>query len=84
MTHLINFAKRTTYKLADAMAKFPVMFINFMFFFFTFNTKCLNDLPKIALAAIMMFTCYRMLTDWHMRCNMVLCANAGFFNHWSD
>jgi len=61
MTNLDGLAKSTTNKLAGAMTKFSVLVIGSVVCFFTFNTQYLDYLPKFALAAIMMFTGYKMI-----------------------
>lgn len=61
MTNLDGLAKSTTNKLAGAMTKFSVLIIGSVVCFFTFNTQYLDYLPKFALAAIMMFTGYKMI-----------------------
>ncbi len=61
MTNLDGLAKSTTNKLAGAMTKFSVLIIGSVVCFFTFNTQYLDYLPKFALAAIMMFTGYKMV-----------------------
>ncbi|SFL77088.1 SulP family inorganic anion transporter [Nitrosomonas communis] len=61
MTNLDGLAKSTTNKLAGAMTKFSVLVIGAVVGFFTFNPHYLNYLPKFALAAIMMFTGYKMI-----------------------
>ncbi|AKH38688.1 MULTISPECIES: SulP family inorganic anion transporter [Nitrosomonas] len=61
MTNLDGLAKSTTNKLAGAMTKFSVLVIGGVVGFFTFNPHYLNYLPKFALAAIMMFTGYKMI-----------------------
>lgn len=61
MTNLDGLAKSTTNKLAGAMTKFSVLIIGSVVCFFTFNTQYLDFLPKFALAAIMMFTGYKMI-----------------------
>lgn len=61
MTNLDGLAKSTTNKLAGAMTKFSVLVIGFVVCFFTFNPQFLDYLPKFALAAIMMFTGYKMI-----------------------
>lgn len=61
MTNLDGLAKSTTNKLAGAMTKFSVLIIGFVVCFFTFNTQYLDYMPKFALAAIMMFTGYKMI-----------------------
>lgn len=61
MTNLDGLAKSTTNKLAGAITKFSVLVIGSVVCFFTFNTQYLDYLPKFALAAIMMFTGYKMI-----------------------
>ena len=61
MTNLDGLAKSTTNKLAGAMTKFSVLVIGSVVCFFTFNTHYLDYLPKFALAAIMLFTGYKMI-----------------------
>jgi MFS superfamily sulfate permease-like transporter len=61
MTNLDGLAKSTTNKLAGAMTKFSVLIIGTVVCFFTFNTHYLDYLPKFALAAIMLFTGYKMI-----------------------
>lgn len=61
MTNLDGLAKSTTNKLAGAYTKFSVLVIGFFITFFIFNTEYLDYLPKFALAAIMMFTGYKMI-----------------------
>ncbi|PTN12955.1 SulP family inorganic anion transporter [Nitrosomonas aestuarii] len=61
MTNLDGLAKSTTNKLAGAITKFSVLIIGCVVCFFTFNTQYLDFLPKFALAAIMMFTGYKMI-----------------------
>lgn len=61
MTNLDGLAKSTTNKLAGAMTKFSVLIIGSVVCFFTFNVQYLEYLPKFALAAIMLFTGYKMI-----------------------
>lgn len=61
MTNLDGLAKSTTNKLAGAMTKFSVLVIGSVVCFFTFNVQYLDFLPKFALAAIMLFTGYKMI-----------------------
>lgn len=61
MTNLDGLAKSTTNKLAGAITKFSVLVIGFVVCFFTFNPQYLDYLPKFSLAAIMMFTGYKMI-----------------------
>ncbi|PSJ16715.1 SulP family inorganic anion transporter [Nitrosomonas supralitoralis] len=61
MTNLDGLAKSTTNKLAGAMTKFSVLIVGSVVCFFTFNVQYLDYLPKFALAAIMLFTGYKMI-----------------------
>ncbi|TYP89389.1 MULTISPECIES: SulP family inorganic anion transporter [Nitrosomonas] len=61
MTNLDGLAKSTTNKLAGAMTKFSVLIVGCVVCFFMLNTQFLDYLPKFALAAIMMFTGYKMI-----------------------
>ena len=61
MTNLDGLAKSTTNKLAGAMTKFSVLVIGAVVCFFMFNVQYLDFLPKFALAAIMLFTGYKMI-----------------------
>lgn len=61
MTNLDGLAKSTTNRLAGAMTKFSVLIIGSVVCFFTFNVQYLDYLPKFALAAIMLFTGYKMI-----------------------
>ncbi|MDP1559625.1 MAG: SulP family inorganic anion transporter, partial [Nitrosomonas sp.] len=61
MTNLDGLAKSTTNKLAGAYTKFSVLIIGLVVVFFTFNIEYLDYLPKFALAAIMMFSGYKMI-----------------------
>ncbi len=61
MTNLDGLAKSTTNRLAGAYTKFSVLIIGFVVAFFTFNPAYLDYLPKFALAAIMMFSGYKMI-----------------------
>lgn len=61
MTNLDGLAKSTTNRLAGAMTKFSVLIIGCVVCFFTFNVQYLDFLPKFALAAIMLFTGYKMI-----------------------
>jgi MFS superfamily sulfate permease-like transporter len=61
MTNLDGLAKSTTNKLAGAYTKFSVLIIGCVVTFFTLNTSYLDYLPKFALAAIMVFTGYKMI-----------------------
>lgn len=61
MTNLDGLAKSTTNKLAGAYTKFSVLIIGSVVCFFTFNVEYLDYLPKFALAAIMIFTGWKMI-----------------------
>jgi MFS superfamily sulfate permease-like transporter len=61
MTNLDGLAKSTTNRLAGAHTKFSVLIIGCVVTFFTFNTQYLGYLPKFALAAIMIFTGWKMI-----------------------
>jgi len=61
MTNLDGLAKSTTNRLAGAYTKFSLVFIGSVVGFFMINTEYLEFLPKFALAAIMMFSGYKMI-----------------------
>ncbi len=61
MTNLDGLAKSTTNKLAGAMTKFSVIIVGCVVTFFVFNVQYLDYLPKFALAAIMIFTGWKMI-----------------------
>ena len=61
MTNLDGLAKSTTNRLAGAYTKFSLVFICSVVAFFLFNSEYLEYLPKFALAAIMMFSGYKMI-----------------------
>ncbi|MCB1984792.1 MAG: SulP family inorganic anion transporter [Burkholderiales bacterium] len=61
MTNLDGLAKSTTNRLAGAYTKFSLVFIGSVVGFFLFNSEYLEYLPKFALAAIMMFSGYKMI-----------------------
>ena len=61
MTNLDGLAKSTTNKLAGAMTKFSVIIVGCVVTFFVFNVGYLDYLPKFALAAIMIFTGWKMI-----------------------
>ena len=61
MTNLDGLAKSTTNKLAGAMTKFSVIIVGGVVTFFVFNVQYLDYLPKFALAAIMIFTGWKMI-----------------------
>lgn len=61
MTNLDGLAKSTTNKLAGAYTKFSLLFLALVVGFFTVNVQYLEYLPKFSLAAIMMFSGYKMV-----------------------
>ncbi len=61
MTNLDGLAKSTTNKLAGAYTKFSILFVGLVVAFFTWQNQYLMYLPKFALAAIMMFSGYKMI-----------------------
>ncbi len=61
MTNLDGVAKSTTNKLAGAYTKFSVLIIGLVILFFVLNTEFLEYLPKFSLAAIMIFTGWKMM-----------------------
>lgn len=61
MTNLDGVAKSTTNKLAGAYTKFSVLIIGCVILFFVVNTQYLEYLPKFSLAAIMIFTGWKMM-----------------------
>lgn len=61
MTNLDGLAKSTTNRLAGAYTKFSLLFIALVVGFFTIHTAYLQYLPKFSLAAIMMFSGYKMV-----------------------
>jgi MFS superfamily sulfate permease-like transporter len=61
MTNLDGVAKSTTNKLAGAYTKFSVLIIGSVVLFFVLNTEFLEFLPKFSLAAIMIFTGWKMI-----------------------
>ncbi len=61
MTNLDGLAKSTTNKLAGAYTKFSLLFLALVVGFFTVNVQYLTYLPKFALAAVMMFSGYKMV-----------------------
>ena len=61
MTNLDGLAKSTTNKLAGAYTKFSLLMIALVVGFFIMNTQYLDFLPKFALAAIMIFSGYKMI-----------------------
>jgi len=83
MTNLDGLAKSTTNKLAGAMTKFSVLIIGSVVCFFTFNPQYLDYLPKFSLAAIMLFTGYKMIaglahvTHYGPYALMLACLTAG-------
>lgn len=61
MTNLDGLAKSTTNRLAGAYTKFSLLFVALVVGFFTINIEYLQYLPKFSLAAIMMFSGYKMV-----------------------
>jgi MFS superfamily sulfate permease-like transporter len=61
MTNLDGLAKSTTNKLAGAYTKFSVVIVGCVVTFFLLNPKYLEFIPKFSLAAIMMFTGWKMI-----------------------
>jgi MFS superfamily sulfate permease-like transporter len=67
MTNLDGLAKSTTNKLAGAMTKFSVLVIGLVITFFVMNSQYLEYLPKFSLAAIMIFSGWKMIMGlWHV------------------
>ena len=67
MTNLDGLAKSTTNKLAGARTKFSVLVIGIVITFFVMNSQYLEYLPKFSLAAIMIFTGWKMIMGlWHV------------------
>ena len=61
MTNLDGLAKSTTNALAGAYTKFSVLVVGLVVTFFVFNSQYLEYLPKFALAAVMIFTGWKMI-----------------------
>ncbi|MCP5246270.1 MAG: SulP family inorganic anion transporter [Burkholderiales bacterium] len=61
MTNLDGIAKSTTNKLAGAYTKFSVLIIGCVILFFVLNTDFLEFMPKFSLAAVMIFTGWKMI-----------------------
>ena len=61
MTNLDGLAKSTTNRLAGAYTKFSVLIIGIVVTFFVLFSQYLEYLPKFALAAIMIFTGWKMI-----------------------
>lgn len=61
MTNLDGLAKSTTNKLAGAYTKFSIVIVGLVVALFTWQITYLEYLPKFALAAVMMFTGYKMM-----------------------
>lgn len=61
MTNLDGLAKSTTNRLAGGYTKFSVLIIGGVVTFFLLNPQFLEFIPKFALAAIMMFTGWKMI-----------------------
>lgn len=67
MTNLDGLAKSTTNKLAGAVTKFSVLIIGIVVTFFVMNSQYLEYLPKFSLAAIMIFSGWKMIMGlWHV------------------
>jgi len=67
MTNLDGLAKSTTYKLAGAYTKFSLVIVGAVITFFVTNTHYLEYLPKFSLAAIMIFSGWKMIMGlWHV------------------
>ncbi|KIO48167.1 SulP family inorganic anion transporter [Nitrosospira sp. NpAV] len=67
MTNLDGLAKSTTNRLAGAMTKFSVLVIGVVVAFFVMNAQYLEYLPKFSLAAIMIFSGWKMIMGlWHV------------------
>jgi len=67
MTNLDGLAKSTTNRLAGAMTKFSALVVGSVVLFFVFNSHYLEYLPKFSLAAIMIFSGWKMIMGlWHV------------------
>ena len=67
MTNLDGLAKSTTNKLAGAYTKFSNLIVGLVILFFVLNTHYLEYLPKFSLAAIMIFSGWKMIMGlWHV------------------
>lgn len=67
MTNLDGLAKSTTNRLAGAMTKFSGLVVGMVVLFFVLNTQYLEFLPKFSLAAIMLFSGWKMIMGlWHV------------------
>lgn len=67
MTNLDGLAKSTTNKLAGAYTKFSNLVVAVVIAFFVMNTHYLEFLPKFSLAAIMIFSGWKMIMGlWHV------------------
>ena len=62
MTNLDGLAKSTSNALAGAVTKFSVLVIGAVVAFFVMNSQYLQYLPKFSLAAIMIFTGWKMIS----------------------
>jgi MFS superfamily sulfate permease-like transporter len=62
MTNLDGLAKSTSNALAGAVTKFSVLVIGVVVAFFVMNSQYLEYLPKFSLAAIMIFTGWKMIS----------------------
>ena len=61
MTNLDGLAKSTTNRLAGAMTKFSVLILGLVIVFFLIYSQYLEYLPKFALAAMMIFSGWKMI-----------------------
>ncbi len=67
MTNLDGLAKSTTNRLAGAYTKFSNIVVGSVVLFFFFNSHYLEYLPKFSLAAIMIFSGWKMVMGlWHV------------------
>lgn len=67
MTNLDGLAKSTTNKLAGAYTKFSNLVVGSVVLFFVINSHYLEFLPKFSLAAIMIFSGWKMIMGlWHV------------------
>lgn len=62
MTNLDGLAKSTTNRLAGAYTKFSVLVVGCVVTFFVINPQYLELLPKFAVAIVMMFTGWKMIS----------------------
>jgi MFS superfamily sulfate permease-like transporter len=67
MTNLDGLAKSTTNRLAGAYTKFSNLVVGSVVLFFVINSHYLEFLPKFSLAAIMIFSGWKMIMGlWHV------------------